>query len=96
MKLKSSMESYNIKSISEIEQTVVDVNNRCAQLEELGAFIKAKLASASQEFDSINYVRTEAAIDSYMKKLIVAQTELTELADSVKAFVEQKIKPLWS
>ncbi len=95
MKIQTSIESYNIKALSEIGATVTDINNRCAQLEALGQFIQLKLKAASADFDSINYERTQAAIDSYVKKLIVAQTELTELADSVKAF-QEKIAHLWS
>ena len=95
MKINTSIESYNIKALSEIDATVTDINNRCSQLEAIGQFIQTKLAAVSSEFDNVNYERAQAAINSYIKKLAVAQTELTELSNSVKAFKE-KIAHIWS
>ena len=95
MKINTSIEAYDVRSLSEIGSTVTEINNQCALLEGLGAFMKAKLAGASDEFNNINYQRTQAAIDSYIKKMSAAQTELTELASSVKAF-EEKIRAILS
>ena len=95
MKINTSIESYNIKALSEIGASVIALNQQCQLLEALGQFVKVKLASAATEFDSINYERTQEAVDSYIKKSTVAQAELAELADSVKAF-QEKISHIWS
>lgn len=94
MKINTKIDEYNIKSISTIHETVVDIEARCNVLEAVASETKRRIASVSDEFTSINYERIDMAAADFMKVLREAREELLELAKSTKEF-EEKIRIIW-
>lgn len=96
MKLKTEMESYDVKSLRGIGEGVTKMKQHCETLCMLGQFLERKIKKARADgFQDINTERAEALIGEYLEKLRHAEQEYSELAVSVDAFIA-KIEDIWS
>jgi hypothetical protein len=96
MKLNDRIDSYDIKSMSNIESAVIKMKNHCDKMEMLGGLLKHNIAVARDAgFQSINCDRAEEIINEYCKNLSGAREEFLELSDSVKKFID-KINDIWN
>jgi molybdopterin-guanine dinucleotide biosynthesis protein len=91
---KQSLESYDIKSLSEVHEKVNIIKNKCVLLEGYGYELKKMVEISSEEFNTINYVRIENATDDFIKKLRLSIEDLDILVKSCEAFIE-KILEIW-
>ncbi len=96
MKLKETMDSYNIASLTGLYDGVVRMQEHCERMDELCDAIKSNIEIARENgYANVNHERAEAIITEYRAKLTDAREEFTELAESVKRFA-QKIDASWS
>ena len=94
MRLNTNMESYKIDSLEDIEKNIIKMRDRAEDLADSGKYIRKRIDSTSDEFTSVNYQRVSDACDDYVKKMTKMEDELTELAESIREFVE-KIHRIW-
>jgi len=96
MKLNQHIDGYDIKSLSDIEQSVTRMKAHCEKMDLLGTMLKNNIQFARENgFQSINCDKAEEVIDGYCKKLKNAENEFDELAVSVQKFTE-KIHNIWN
>ena len=96
MKLKTEMESYDVRSLSGINEGVIRMRKHCETLRMLAEFLDSRIRAARADgFQDINTDRAEELIREFLKKMQRAEEEYSELSESVKAFMD-KIEDLWS
>ncbi len=95
MKINMTLERYDVKSLDEVYETTKRLRKRCGTLKAVAEFLKSKLASANEEFDSSNYVRVNEASEDFVKKMNLMEQELLELGESCYQLAE-KLNELWS
>lgn len=96
MKLKTEMESYDVKSLRSIDEGVTKMKKHCENLGMLGKLLESKLQAArANGFQDVNTDRAEELVKEYLKKMSHAESEYSELSASVKAFI-RKIEDIWS
>lgn len=95
MKINTNIDRYDIRSLDEVELIVRKMHNRAEALSELGTIMRNRLNGAAIEFTSVNYTRVSDACDDYIKKMNKMETELNELATSIKQFTD-KIREIWN
>ncbi len=96
MKLNEHIDSYDVKSLSDVEQAVIKLKGHCENMELLGSALKNNIAVARENgFESVNCDKAEEIVNEYCKRLNGAKEEFSELAESVKAFTE-KINNIWN
>ena len=95
MKLKKSMESYNVKSLKGIQSGVEKMKKHCDILEYMCLSLEKEISDARLEgFDDINCDRAEEIIQRYIQGTKEARLEYKELSESVKEYID-KINDIW-
>lgn len=96
MKLKKDIESYDVKSLRDLDEGVTKMKKHCENLCMLGKFLESKIQAArANGFQDVNTDRAEELIKEYLKKMSYAEREYSELSVSVKDFI-RKIEDIWS
>ena len=90
MKLKNSIDSYDVKSLRGIENGVKEMTKRCDSLMDLCYFLEEKIREAREDgFEDVNTDRAEAEIKKFIEKMRMAESEYSELSVSVKYYIEK-------
>lgn len=96
MKLKTEIESYDVKSLRGINEGIIRMRQHCEKLSALGQFLETKIQAArANGFEDVNTDRAEELIKEYIKQMTYAENEYSELSASVKNYI-CKIEDIWS
>ena len=96
MKLKKEIESYDIKSLRGLDESLRKMKNHCEILSSLGKLLESKIDEAKTNgFQDINTERAEALVKEYLKRMAHAEREYSELSMSLKEYI-RKIEDIWS
>lgn len=88
MRLRSSIDAYDI-DLDVLEDAILDLRQRNANLEELSHFMGRSLEGCRDEFTSVNYGRVEQAFLDFREKLTLMREELEELSESCRELGEK-------
>ena len=94
MRLNSNIEEYDVKSLSQITNSVNEILSKCKKLDNGANSLSHNISMAQMGFDNENMTRGKELINKYIQKLESAERELKELVDSVNDFSE-KLKKAW-
>lgn len=94
MRLNNSIEEYDVKSLSQITNSVNEILAKCKKLDNGANSLSHNISMAQMGFDNENMTRGKELINKYIQKLESAERELKELVDSVNDFSE-KLKKAW-
>ncbi len=94
MRINDQIESYDIRSMSSIVDSVSSILRMCCVLHEAATILGGNLTRAQEYFTSFNMEQAIEVIDRYNAKLTNAETELNELLKSVNEYTE-KLNHAW-
>lgn len=94
MKLNLSIQSYDIKNMEAIRQSVMFERNSCRRLEQSAEIIRSNILGFEREFASENMERAKEIVEKYIRILNEAQMEIDELLESADEFMA-KIRHVW-
>ena len=96
MKIKEQIDSYNIKSLSGIDNAVRKIRERCDYMDAVGVALKNNIEVAKENgYQDENSEKAEQIIDEYCQRLNSCKNELDELGASVKRFID-KMEDIWN
>ena len=94
MRLNNNIDEYDVKSLSQITNSVNEILVKCKKLDNGANSLSHNISMAQMGFDNENMTRGKELINKYIQKLEGAERELKELIDSVNEFSE-KLKKAW-
>ena len=94
MKLNLSIQSYDVKNLEAIRQSVASERDSCRRLEQSAEIIRSNIAGFEREFSSVNMDRAKEIVDKYIRVLSDAQAEIAELLGSADEFMA-KLRHVW-
>lgn len=95
MKINLDINSYEIKDLKSIVNTIEIIKKLCKNLETLSTTMERNISVAEREFNSVNMERTKAVIAELKKNLGSADIEFDELLRSVNDYLA-KIQNAWN
>lgn len=81
---------YHVIDLVAIEDGAMAIKKNIEELLSLGDDIRVSADVAHEDFDTANFDRVYAAIDSYRKRLLAFEDEIVELIRSVNDYQEDK------
>lgn len=81
---------YKVLDIDEIESGAKEISHQVDELIEYGLIMKSRIVNIRDDFDTINFDRTESCIETYLIRAQTFQAELTELIQSVEKYRADK------
>lgn len=95
MKINLNVNSYEIKDLTKIIDSIDVIKKLCNNLENLSIAMEKNISIAERDFTSVNMDRTKVVISDLKKELSQADLEFTELLKSVNIYLE-KIRSAWN